>query len=252
MRQPQICCTYIVYPYVGPQTEIKHLFFSVPDTVTDDMFDEHGIFIGSLERFNYLVACVPWNYELNAVHLVNPSYKVTDQGYCRWNLTLDQTDKVIAYRHEHPAVTVDLVQFNSAGTHVLMMKRGPRTQPECYRGLWALPGGHYEKGENPAAAAQRECREETGISPPVDKFKFIAHAYEPDRDPRQWAFGLIYSVIYDVSESTKFTPEDVEESADVAWISVSDIENETIVPAFDHSRWVLEARRQMFICSIYT
>lgn len=235
MKQTQVCCTYI-----NDKQQFTHLLIPLPETVTEDMFDEQGFFTGCLETHFHL------QHKLAMAHLVKPSYKVTGQGYCCWHLTLDQTDKVIAYRYEHPAITVDLIQFNSAGTHVLMMKRGPRTQPECYRGSWAIPGGHYEKGEDPLAAAQRECREETGISPPIDKFKFIAHAYEPDRDPRQWAFGLIYSVIHDVDVDTKFTPEDVDESADVAWISVSDIGNTTIVPAFDHSRWILEAQKQMF------
>lgn len=175
------------------------------------------------------------------------TYEVTGTGYGRWDLELkgDVNRKLIGYKYEHPAVTVDLVQFNSAGTHVLMMKRGPQTQPECYRGSWALPGGHYEKGEDPAEASLRECREETGILPPLDQVVFIAHAFAPDRDPRQWAFGLIYSVIHDCHES-EFNPEDIDESVDVAWISVEDIRSGTVVPAFDHKRWIGEAGKRMF------
>jgi len=168
-------------------------------------------------------------------------------GYGRWDLKLkgDVNCKLIGYKYEHPVVTVDLVQFNSAGTHVLMMKRGPRTQPECYHGSWALPGGHYEKGENPVEAALRECREETGVLPPLDQVEFIAHAYAPDRDPRQWAFGLIYSVVHDCHEG-EFNPEDGDESIDVAWIPIEDIRSGNIVPAFDHKHWIGEAGKKMF------
>lgn len=34
-------------------------------------------------------------------------------------------------------------------------------------GLWLPPGGHVEAGEHPREAAQRECREELGITPPL-------------------------------------------------------------------------------------
>jgi 8-oxo-dGTP diphosphatase len=37
-----------------------------------------------------------------------------------------------------------------------------------WRGLWSLPGGSVEVGENPCEAALREVREEAGIDPVVD------------------------------------------------------------------------------------
>lgn len=35
---------------------------------------------------------------------------------------------------------------------------------EPYRGLWTLPAGFVDAGEDPARAAERECLEETGLS----------------------------------------------------------------------------------------
>lgn len=40
---------------------------------------------------------------------------------------------------------------------------GQRPAGTALAGLWEFPGGKVEPGENPADAAVRECREETGL-----------------------------------------------------------------------------------------
>ncbi len=62
---------------------------------------------------------------------------------------------LIVFR-EHKVAAGAVVEH---GGRVLLVRRrlGPR------RGLWTLPGGFVDYGEEPAAAAVRECREETGL-----------------------------------------------------------------------------------------
>ena len=53
------------------------------------------------------------------------------------------------------AVVVLVIQ----GTRILLARRVNPPQ----QGLWTLPGGFVDAGEDPARAAERECNEETGL-----------------------------------------------------------------------------------------
>jgi len=53
-----------------------------------------------------------------------------------------------------------IAAFDSQGK-VLLLKR---TEDQHCAGLWSFPGGKIEAGESPQAAAQRELREETGLT----------------------------------------------------------------------------------------
>jgi len=62
---------------------------------------------------------------------------------------------------------------------------------EPYRGLWTLPAGFVDAGEDPARAAERECLEETGLSVRAKRVLDVIAGKEHER-------GADFVILYQV------------------------------------------------------
>lgn len=122
------------------------------------------------------------------------------------------------------SITVDTVVFGydpNDGVSVLLIKR--KNQP--FKGKWALPGGFVDANESLEAAAARELKEETGISP---GYMQQLHAFgDPKRDPRGHVVSVVYLCLVRQSEVAAIAGDD---AADTQWFKVSKLP----ALAFDH------------------
>lgn len=74
-----------------------------------------------------------------------------------------------------PKVAVALLVVNEG--KILFVQR----TNEPYRGLWSLPAGFVDAGEDPVDAAVRECREETGLEVRVSELLDLLSGQEHPR-----------------------------------------------------------------------
>jgi ADP-ribose pyrophosphatase YjhB (NUDIX family) len=85
---------------------------------------------------------------------------------------------------------------------------------EPYRGLWTLPAGFIDAGEDPARAAERECLEETGLSVRVKRVLDVVAGREHEN-------GADFVIAYQAEViSGALSPGD--DADEVAWFARSE------------------------------
>lgn len=115
--------------------------------------------------------------------------------------------------------------------HVLLIRRAHAP----FAGMWALPGGHVDAGEECMPAAHRELGEETDLTVPTLR-PFAVYA-GVGRDPR----GRYVSFAYTVRVIGTPEPAAGDDAAEARWFQVNDVATDRVPTAFDHKRMILDA-----------
>ncbi len=110
--------------------------------------------------------------------------------------------------------------MNESGTHLLLVKHRKL-------GIWLQPGGHADGNENLYEVAVREMQEETGVMPSTGSTKILdldiheipAHG----RENAHQHFDVRYLLIADAGKPLLIS----DESTDLAWVPISEIEKYT-------------------------
>ncbi len=124
-----------------------------------------------------------------------------------------------------PKLTVDAVVFDGAGRLLLIKRKGAP-----FKGHYALPGGFVELGETVEAAAQRELKEETGVT--VKSQRLVGIYSQAGRDPR----GAVISIAF-LMKVHPATPKAADDAAAAEF--VADWRSKRL--AFDHAKIVADA-----------
>lgn len=135
------------------------------------------------------------------------------------------------YEYPRPAVTVDAVVFrnNNENTELLLIKRGN----EPFKEMWAIPGGFIEMDEQLLTSANRELKEETGVSG-VNLIQYGAYG-DVDRDPRHRTISIAFAGLLNDTEVEVKADDD---AADCRWFSIDELPANI---AFDHNLLISDA-----------
>jgi 8-oxo-dGTP pyrophosphatase MutT (NUDIX family) len=138
-----------------------------------------------------------------------------------------------AYWHWGPNYTADNILLSN--NHVLLVKRGDN-------GMWALPGGHIDPGEDALVAARRELKEETGLGLPVHNGRVTYRG--PVVDPRVTAnaWPETTAVLYDLADDLPDV-QGLDDADDAAWFPLDIVRRGDVL--FGSHRFLLDTALRM-------
>jgi ADP-ribose pyrophosphatase len=119
-------------------------------------------------------------------------------------------------------VAVGAVVFREGA--VLLVRRG---KPPSY-GQWAIPGGSVHLGERLQAAAEREIREETGITVRAGGPVLTFESIQKDDEGRVAYHYVIVDLEADYLEGE---PAAADDAADARWVTNEEIKQLDVAPA---------------------
>ncbi|HEX6286037.1 MAG TPA: NUDIX hydrolase [Acidimicrobiia bacterium] len=119
-------------------------------------------------------------------------------------------------RSDLPVVGVGAVVFDDEG-RILLIERGREPQ----KGLWAVPGGKVEYGEEMREAVRREVAEETGLEIDVGDVVWVGEIIDAE----------FHLVLIDF-EATVIGGQlqAADDAADVRWVSLDDASELPLTP----------------------
>ena len=129
------------------------------------------------------------------------------------------------YEYPRPCVTVDMVVFRKQGDalEVLLIRR----KHPPHKDKWAFPGGFINMDETLEEAAERELREETGLT--GIHFKQLYTYGDVHRDPRARVITVVYFGMAGNDHSMVKAGDDAKEAR---WFAADKVPE----MAFDHDK----------------
>lgn len=107
------------------------------------------------------------------------TYKEVTKGYRQGQISLEKCDEILkAINNDKRVKYSDNLVFNTEGK-LLLLKRSELDK--TFPGMYTIPGGHVDAGEDHRTAAIRELQEESGLTPDKDSQFTKVGEYEDDK-----------------------------------------------------------------------